>query len=361
MDRASSKWVVWAAALLAVPLPCSAQKPTVIPLVPAANWRQVNTKIVPLSAATNYGGEPAVEQEYGVNSLEERTYALAGKKVEVVLETAPDASAAYGLLTYYQTTSMTPVKGIQFALSGPKGSLMARGRSFLRFLLPQGPSLADNEWRALLIFVGGTRPSVNALASLPAPMPQPGLIPGSEKYFLGLEVARRVLPSVRPDLIGFNQGAEVQLADYQRGRARSTLVAITYPTPQIARVRYGAMSSFLELNQDHGPATVYGRRQGSFVFLVLNADTPVSATKLMDLFSVAQKVSWDQRYPGDKPFALQVLELIVANVLLIVILVGFCIAGGILVFVSKRLAHKYVPDWEWGNPEGESFIRLNLS
>jgi hypothetical protein len=361
MDRASSKWVVWAAALLAVPLPCPAQKPTAIPLVPAANWRQVESKILPSSAVTNYGGEVAVEQEYGVNSLEDRTYELAGKKVEVVVEAAPDASAAYGLLTYYQTTSMTPVKGIQLALSDPKGSLMARGPSFVRFLAPQGSSLTDNDWRALLIFVGGTRPSRNALASLPAPMPRRGLIPGSEKYFLGLEVARRVLPSVRPDLIGFNQGAEVQLADYQRGRERSRLVAITYPTPQIARVRFGAMSSFLGLNQEHGPAAVYGRRQGSFVFLVLNADTAVTATKLMDLFSVAQKVSWDQRYPGDKPFALQVLELILANILLILILVGFCIAGGILVFISKRLAHKYFPEWEWGDPEGESLIRLNLT
>lgn len=360
MDRASAKWVVRAAVLLAVPLPCLAQKPTVIPLVPAANWRQVDSKILPLSAVTNYGGELAVEQEYGVNSLEDRTYELAGQKVEVVLEAALDGSAAYGLFTYYQTTSMTPVKGIQLALRGPQGSLMARGRSFIRFLPPGGSSLADNDWRALLIFVGGTRPSANALASLPAPMPQPGLIPGSEKYFLGLEVARRVLPSVRPDLIGFSQGAEVQLADYPGGRERSTLVAITYPTPQIARVRFGAMSNFLGLNQDHGPATVYGRRQGSFVFLVLNAGTPLTATKLMDLVSVAQKVSWDERYPGDKPFALQALELILANILLILILVGMCVAGGILVFVSKRLAHKYLPEWEWGNPEGESLIRLNL-
>jgi hypothetical protein len=352
--------MVLAAVLAAVPLPCPAQKPTAIPLLPAADWRQVDSKVLPLLAVVNYGGEPAVEQEYGVNSLEDRTYELAGKKVEVVVEAASDASAAYGLFTYYQTTSMTPAKGIQLAVAGSKGSLMARGRNFIRFLPPQDSSLSDNDWRALLIFVGGTRPSANALASLPPPMPQPGLIPATEKYILGLEVARRALPSVRSDLLGFSQGAEVQLADYLSGRERSTLVAVTYPTPQIARVRYGAMSSFLGLNQDHGPATVYGRRQGSFVFLVLNAGTPATATKLMDLFRVAQKVSWDERYPGDKPFALQVLELVLANIMLILILVGFCIAGGILVFASKRVAHKYLPEWEWGNPEGESLIRLNL-
>jgi hypothetical protein len=96
------------------------------------------------------------------------------------------------------------------------------------------------------------------------------------------------------------------------------------------------------------------------VFLVVNADTSFAATKLMDLFSVAQNVSWDQRYPGDKPFALQVLELILANLMLIGILVVVCMVGGILVFLSKRLAHKYIPGWDWGNPEGGTLIRLNL-
>lgn len=360
MSPAFSKWVARGAVLLGVCLPSLAQKPTVIPLLPAANWRQVDSKTLPLPVVTNYGGDPAIEQEYGVSSLEDRTYALADKRVEVVVEAAPDPSAAYGLFTYYQTTSMVPVKGIQYAVSDPRESLMARGRNFIRFLPPQASSLSDNDWQALLILVGGTRPSANALASLPTPMPKPGLIPGTEKYALGLEAASRVLPSVRPDLIGFSQGAEVQLAEYQSEKERSTLVAITYPTPQIARIRFGAMSSFLDLNQERGPAPLYGRRQGSFVFLVVNASTPAAATTLMDLFSVAQNVSWDQRYPGDKPFALQVLELILANIMLIVILVGACIAGGILVFLSKRLAHKYLPEWEWGNPEGESLIRLNL-
>jgi len=361
MLRGGVKWAVLAAAWVAGSLPCLAQKPTAIPLVPAANWRLAESQTVPFSALTNYGGEPAVEQEYGLKSLVHRTYELAGQRVEVVLETVPDASAAYGLFTYYQTPSMMAAKGIQLAVIGPEGALMARGPNFIRFSPAPRSSLTDNDWRALLIFVGGTRPSANALPRIPAPLPQTGLIPGSEKYLLGLEAARRILPSFRTDLIGFTQGAEVQLANYQIGQDRPTLVAISYPTPQIARMRYGAMSNFLGLNQAQGPASIYGRRGGSYVFLVLNATTPMTATNLLNFFQVSQKVSWNERYPGDKPFALQVLELILANIMLILILVGVCIMGGILVFLSKRLAHKYLPDWEWGDPEGESLIRLNLS
>ena len=137
-------------------------------------------------------------------------------------------------------------------------------------------------------------------------------------------------------------------------------MAISYPTPQIARIRFGAMMSFLAVNQDRGPGSVFGRREGSYLFLVLRASSPAVATNLLDQFKVARQVSWDERYPGDKPLTLQVLELILANILLILILVGVCLLGGLLLYLSKRLAYKYFPQWGWANPEGEPVIRLNL-
>lgn len=360
MVRAFSKWLALLTTLLAVATLSLAQKPIVIPLVPAANWRQVNSESLPLDSIRNFEGDLDIEREYGVKTIEHRTYQLGSTCVEVIVEPATDASAAYGLFTYYQTESTTPVKGIQLATDNPKGSLMARGRNFLRFLRPNAPQLSENDYLALLIFVGGTRPSREALAGLPSPMPKAGLVSGSEKYLLGLEAARHVLPAFRTDLLGFNQGAEVQVADYLSGRARVTVLAISYPTPQIARVRFGAMTAFLSINQEHGAGSVYGKRQGSFVFLVLNSDSAAMATRLMDQFKVAQQLSWDERYPGDKPFTIQVLELILANIMLILILVGFCVVGGILVFLSKRLAAKFFPKWEWGNQEGGTLIRLNL-
>jgi len=347
-------------ALLAAPLLCFAQKPTTITLVPAANWRQVDSQSLPVEAIRNYGGDPVIESEYGVKSAEHRTYGLGSARADVVVEQASDATGAYGLLTFYRTEGMTAEKGIQLAVGDSQGALMARGRDFIRFFLPKDHSLSENDALALLIYVGGTRPPARALESLPAPMPAAGLVPGTEKYLLGLQAARHVLPEFRTDLIGFDQGAEVQLAEYDGGPGRSTLMAISYPTPQIARIRFGAMMSFLAVNQDRGPGSVFGRREGSYLFLVLRASSPAVATNLLDQFKVARQVSWDERYPGDKPLTLQVLELILANILLILILVGVCLLGGLLLYLSKRLAYKYFPQWGWANPEGEPVIRLNL-
>lgn len=354
-------WLCFAL-LTALPI-VRAQKPSVIPLVPAANWRLASSQRLDLDAVRKWDGDPAIEREYGVKSLEHRTYQLDNKLAEAIVEEASDASSAYGLLTYYQKETMVPEKGMQLTMSGPDGALLARGRIFFRVLRPTGSQISDTDFSALLIVMGGTRPSAEAMANLPGALPATGLVPGSEKYLLGLEAARRVLPSFRTDLIGFAQGAEAEVATYVSGRdgkTRATVVAITYPTPQIARVRYGAMEEFLGINQTRGSEPLYGKRRGSFVFLVLNADSPATATKLLDELKVSEHVSWNERYPGDKSIALQLVRLILANLLFVFISVGFSVLGGILIVLFRTLARKWFPESVWGHPEDDVIITLKL-
>ncbi len=340
-----------------------AQKNLVTPLVPAASWRLVNSQALDLNRVRQWSGDPVIEREYGVKSVEVRACRLDDTVAEVIEEQASDVTAAYGLLTFYQTEMMTPEKGMELTLSGPDGALMARGRFFIRVPRPRAPGsqLTDDNFRALLIFVGGTRPSSDALASLPAALPEAGLVPGSEKYVLGPEAARRVLPTFRTDLIGFSQGAEVHAGAYLSGKGRATVLAVTYPTPQIARVRFGAMERFLGINQDHGLGSIYGRRRGSFVFLVLNGDSPALATRLMDQFKVSQSVTLNERYPGDESVWVQMAKLVLANLALVGILVGLAILGGVLIFLFRRLAAMWFPHSSWANPSEGTIIRLHLS
>lgn len=361
MKRTFTKHAWLVAVLAALPLPCSAQeKPTIMPLLPTANWRQVDAHPLPVSAVGNYGGDAAVEQEYGVKTLELRTYELGKTQLQLVVEPAPDATSAYGLLTFYRSPTMTPEKGIELTVGDDSGTLMARGNNFLRFLRGSHSSLSESDYQALLVFVGGTKPSTNALRALPRPLPEKGLVPGSEKYLLGLEAAKRVLRGFRADLIGFEQGAEVQLAQYQSGKGASTLLSISYPTPQIARVRFGSLSNFLGLNQDHGDDTIYGRRQGSYVFLVLHGGNAETASALLDRFKVTESVSWDQKYTSERGFTLELVHMILAIMLLTSILVGGCIVAGVLFFLSRRFAARFFPESQWGRSDEDQLIRLNL-
>jgi len=352
---------LWAACLALVALvPGRAQKSTVIPLLPAADWRLVNSKPLDLNAARQYGQDPVIDREYGVKAAELRTYQLGQRQVEVLVERAPDASSTYGLLTYYQSEVMKPEKNLELAVSSPSYSLLARGKFFVRALRPAGIQLSEDEFRALLIFIGGTRPSAEALANLPAALPSVGLVAGSEKYILGMQTARKVLPSFRHDLIGFANGAELRGADYIAGTQRVTALVISYPTPQTARLFFGAMEKFLAINQNHGAGSIYGKRNGSFVFMALNADTPAAANEVIDKFRVSKQISWNERYPGDKSIALQLLELILGNIALTLITVGMAIVGGLLIFLSRRAASRWFPESSWGRPDEETIIQLKL-
>jgi hypothetical protein len=173
MVRWHREFLSFLTALLVALPPGFGQKPTMIRLVPAANWTQGSSETLGVEALRDYGGDPAIEREYGVQALEHRAYQLGSARAEVIVEPASDTSAAYGLLTYYRRELMAPEKGIQLALSDPEGALMARGRNFIRFQRPKRPRITDDEFRALLILVGGTRPSFQALANLPPPLPVP--------------------------------------------------------------------------------------------------------------------------------------------------------------------------------------------
>lgn len=359
-SRLVSDWLISLATLAVVPVLWCGQNVSVMRLVPAANWQLTTTQGLPLDEIKSYGGDPAVDREYGVKSFDLRTYQLGQARADVILEPAADVSAAFGLFTYYQNESMRPEKSIQLCVTGPDVSLMARGRTFIRFLRAKTSGPSENELRALLILVGGTRPTAESLNSLPPPLPSLGLVPGTEKYIIGPVVAGRVLPDFRTDLVGFDQGAELQVGQYAVGDSRPTMLEMSYPTPQISRLRFTAMTDSLGLNQDHGTQTLYGRREGSFVFLVRNANNQADATKLLDEFKVTEQLSWDQKYPGDKTIGRQLFELIMGNVLLSLGLAGGGVVGGLLLVLSRRVTAKFFPTWQWGNPEGDHLITLNL-
>jgi len=341
------------------------QRPSAISLVPAADWKLLSSRTADVDTVGQFGGDPAIEREYGVESLEIRSYELGGATVEAVVEASPDPTTAFGLLTYYATGEITFFPGLARFFLGHDAALMADRRYFFR--IPRGNGTAsrisDKDIDALLFMLVRSYPMAQQDLSLPTDsLPRKGLIAGTEKYLLGPEAARHVLPSFRTDLLGFSQGAEVQMGTYSsEGGGRSTVLAITYPTPQMARARYGEMESILDLNQERGADSVYGKRLGSFVIIVLGANSAATAKTLTDAFTVSGGIVPNERYPGDKPITIQMMELIVNNLLFAMILAGVAMGGGLLVFILKRVARKFFPYNEWVQADEGSLTVLRLN
>ena len=333
------------------------QHATFIDLASQPRWQIESSQTASFNDLRRWGGEPTVDREYGVKSVEIRTYQEGKTTAQAVVEETPDPSSAYGLLTFYQTESMTPARGMKLAMIAPEQGYLARGTAFVRVLRPG--KMSDEDFRALLLAIGGESPSEQALALLPPPLPVKNLIPGSEKYVLGPVAAHRALPFFRTDLVGFQQGAELQSAAYQINGQRINFFLISYPTLQIANLRYRALTHLLGMNQGSGTGSLYGKLKGTYVLMVQNAPSQEAAGRLLGQLSVSQEVSWNAPPPG-KPLTVQVFHLILGNMLLVLMLVGMALAAGVLIFIARRLAVKWFPQSEWARGYEDSIIRLNL-
>ncbi|PYV15800.1 MAG: hypothetical protein DMG21_13925 [Acidobacteria bacterium] len=281
-------------------------KNDVVELV-SPGWRAGKMERLPVEAVRRWGGDPAIEREYGVQFLEHQVFSQVGGGggADVVAERAADPSSVLGLRGMF--------------------GFMFRGQQFIRMVfMPPDVGFAGM-LRAMMSALGAQSPPTEDMKALPAPLPAAGLVPGSEKYLLGLEAARRILPSVPADLFGFNLGAEITTGEYSAGKSQATVAVITYPTPQIAHSLYDRMQKRLDLNQG---GSAFGKQEGSFVVLVLNSESPSTAAHLMGLFRRHIAVSWDKPYLGDKPPLVQMLEFIVQNLIFVFYLCGWSVVGG---------------------------------
>jgi Family of unknown function (DUF6599) len=357
-------------ALLAGTAPVLAEKPNFIPLATSSKWLLVSSQKAGLDEVKNWGGDPAIEKECGVKSVVRRTYTLypENESVNVLIEDAADPSSAYSLFTLYRDDSMTPLANLPGTELGGNKALLRRGERFIRIVQPEDTgestkhfSLSMDQLHSLLLEVGGAVQPGEDSRGLPGQLPAGGLVQGSEKYLLGEASAKFAMPDFRFSLLGFSQGAEARLATYSSGGAKLKVIAVTYPTPQIARQRFGTMENILQVNKNQGPQSVYGKLTGSYVILVFDAGSQRSAEKVLGQFRSTGYITWNQRYEGDQSAVIQMVRFVLANIIFSFILIGMALFGGILFFMSKVVARHWFPNSSWGQPEGNTIIRLNLS
>lgn len=367
--------LLWACFI--APIALVAQRPSVVELVPTEAWQLSNSENLDVEAVGAWGGQPEIEKEYGVQSIEHQTYFLKdqsgvrgenasmakSKRADVILEPASDPSAAYGLLTFYQTKDMVPAAGMRFVLESPGQNLMVRGHTFIRVIVssPSAENVSSTELLELLKSLGANRPPAPDLVYLRGILPRAGLVPGSDKYFLGPRAVQQILPGFPASLIGFSQGAEAQLGMYSEGKQSVTILLITYPTPQIARIRFGSLQEQLGIGQERGVSTVYGKQTGSYVVLGLNSDPPQFAEKFVNEFTSSEQVTENVPRPGSEHVVGDMMRLVVANLIFSFILAGLACGGGILFFLIMIAARKWFPQTIFGQPDEATIIRLRLS
>ncbi|HTV54314.1 MAG TPA: DUF6599 family protein [Terriglobia bacterium] len=332
-----------------------------MPLMSESGWQLTASGEATPQDLKILGRQPPVEREFGVTSVTRRTYSKEGISVTVFFEQATDPSSTYGLLTFYQSTDMHPVQGVQLAVAGPKEALMARGRYFIRVAETAGGELSHHDLHSLLVKIGGAKLTVENEEKLPQTLPKRGLVQGTEKYLLGTAAAGRVLGSFPVSAIGFEDGVEALVGTYVSGGEKLRLLSISYPTPQLAQVKYKDIQAALHKNGSADAETVYGRLQGSYALLVLNAKSAGSAQRLLNQFRLSQYLTWSPRRNPDASMAYQLVSLVLANFELIGVIAVFATLAGIVAAIVKHLIIKHFPESSLSRRQDNQLTKLKLS
>ncbi len=351
--------LILAVLLIAGPLLAATQE-----LLPSSlgDWASPRSVTLTPRDIDNLGGEDsAILREYGVTRAEQRTYSSGGRSVVVTVYLFPDSTTAYGAFSFLRTDAV-PLGGHPGATSRRPSVERVLLGNFILETSGNGLHSRRNALRELqknvLVWSDGA-PYPLLLQYLPTK----GLVRGSERYLLSAVSLARVLPFERSDWASFQYGAEAQLARYRTNGKDTTLLLISFPTPQSAQLKQAELGRWLNVNNLETSHTnrpvAYVRRILSVLVIALDSDSPEVAKSLLGGVHYQPNFSWNE--PGhratDPPILFMVYRIIVGTGALL----AFALVAGIS-FGGVRIVTKiFFPGKVFDRAESMEIIQLGIS
>ncbi len=277
-----------------------AQQPqTVLPSSFAGWTASAPSAMAPLAGLDQYFGQQAnAFREYFVKAIEQRSYTQGTQTAIITLYRLRDPSAAYGAYTFLRNSSLTPVQLGSFASASPDRALIVVGELLLDVTVPAKQSRPTD---ADLKQLADTLDKVADHTPYPTigeHLPEQGRLPDSVHYVLGPLSLSQYVPIGTDDWIGFDYSAETILARYHVAGQDETLLVASYPTQQIAAMKFdGMLRRFVFDPPGSVPAdktVLYGKRVSSLVAVVVGAKSKQAADKLLDQVTYRSNVTWNE-------------------------------------------------------------------
>ena len=244
------------------------------------------------------GANAAAFREYIVKSIEQRSYAQGTQTASITLYRLRDPSSAYGAYTFLRSDALSTASLGSYASASKERALIVVGEMLLNVSVPEKqsrPSDADLKQLA---------DSLNKLADqTPYPLigehlPEQGRVRGSEHYFIGPQGLSQFLPLGTDDWVGFDHSAETIVARYRIEGKDETLLIASYPTQQIAAMKFDAMLRRFEFDPPgevpSDRTVLFGKRVSSIVAVVAGAPSKKAANALLDQVGYESQVTWNE-------------------------------------------------------------------
>ena len=185
----------------------------------------------------------------------------------------------------------------------------------------------------------------NSLPAMLTFVPRRNLVPNSARYILGPVSLKAFLPELGAVDAGFADGVEGHLTAHQVDGAAVRLALFYYPTPEQARLH--------SIQFKLAPNTTV-KRSGVLVAVVTGAPSEKVAEHVLSWVEYEARITWNDA-PEANP-ARRVFSFLISLLLLLLLLVGVCTAGGVFYGVM-RLYRRHYGTLE----DDESMVTLHLT
>jgi hypothetical protein len=355
----------WIAALAAGVFAADPPHPAAILPNQFAGWRMADAAKTSADPAVADGLNAALLKEYGFTDFASANYARDdGRKVAIKAARFGDASGAYGAFTYYKMPQMRTEKIGDSGASLNERVVFYRGNVLIDAVFSKLTVMSAAELRELAGMVAIPPGGSGKPPSLPAYLPAQSQVENSTKYVVGPIGLQKVGATLSPQLVDFNAGAEVALATYNTAGGESTLLVISYPTPQIAADHMRRIDAAHQPNtQPAGGATmiegpIFDRRSGPLVVVASGPLSQSDAQSLLASVNYDADVTWNQNTYFDRKNNLA--NLLVNIILLCAIVLGIALVAGLAFGGIRVLIRRVLPDRFFGRPQEVEFISLHL-
>jgi hypothetical protein len=283
-------------------------------------------------------------REYGYVSGEVQSYAHGNDRLDVAIYKFKDPSGAYGAYSFLRQPDMAKADLTEHSSISSDRALALTGDLILDV---HTTHVADYErqMKSLLSAVA-QHAQDGLLPSLWEHLPQDNIVPRSDRYILGPQTLNQLFPGNLGDSLGFQNGAEAEVARYHLNGQDAELLIADFPTPQLAQQQLAILQKKFNVNGSNpsaGSPPLYAKRTITLLAIVAGAPNQADAGNLLSAVHSGTELTWNEPSFQFKEPRIEVMivgSIIGSGVICLFALIAGISFGGLRLVVKRVMPGK---------------------
>jgi Family of unknown function (DUF6599) len=340
------------AALLLFALPASAQG--ILP-PSLSGWTSQGS---PANQAPMDTAQASAFREYGYVSGEAQSYVHGSDRIDVAVYKFKDPSGAYGAYSFLRQPDMAKAGLTEHSSISSDRALALTGDLVLDV---HAARIAERKQQLKSLASAVAQHAKDGLLpSLWQHLPQKGIVPRSDRYVLGPQTLNQLFPGNLGDSLGFQNGAEAELAHYRLNGQDAELLIADFPTPQLAQQQLDNLQKKFNVDGSNPAAgsPLYAKRTITLLAIVAGAPSQADAQNLLSAVHSGTELTWNE--PAFQFKEPRIEMMIVGSIIGSGVICLFALIAGISFGGLRLIVKRLMPGKVFDRSEYVQILQLGL-